>query len=358
MNVHPFSDLDLDIARTRIVLSLLAMLSLYIDPTTAGGLFHLTPYVLATLLCHLAYSVGTYFLLESEIAKRWLPTATTLLDLLFAMGIAYLTEGQTGPSYVFFVFAIIAVGVRATLRAIIYVTLLGVGLYLVVISANNRLTGAYVMRAVYLAIAGYLVGFFAQQRANYEDRVRELEAQGERHLIARLLHDSYVQSLAGVNLRLESCRELLRRGRPDDASHELEDLQVGVKRQFDEVREYVRSLAGVDSNSSREIADISADPKIRINGVFDGSSLLGERILQIMLEGLRNARKHARATSVRIDASEIAGRVLITIADDGVGFPPAAGPPWTIASHVAETGGRLSFSESGPTCLLIEIPKA
>jgi signal transduction histidine kinase len=357
MNVHPFSDLDLDIARTRIVLSLLAMLSLYIDPTTAGGLFHLTPYVLATLLCHLAYSVGTYFLLESEIAKGWLPTATTLLDLLFAMGIAYLTEGQTGPSYVFFVFAIIAVGVRATLRAIIYVTLLGVGLYLVVISANNRLTGAYVMRAVYLAIAGYLVGFFAQQRANYEDRVRELEAQGERHLIARLLHDSYVQSLAGVNLRLESCRELLRRGRPDDASHELEDLQVGVKRQFDEVREYVRSLAGVDSNSSREIADISADPKIRINGVFDGSSLLGERILQIMLEGLRNARKHARATSVKIDASEIAGRVLITIADDGVGFPPAAGPPWTIASHVAETGGRLSFSESGPTCLLIEIPK-
>jgi len=357
MKVHPFSDLDLDIARTRIVLSLLAMLSLYIDPTTAGGLFHLTPYVLAILLCHLTYSVGTYFLLESQAGRRWLPTATTLLDLLFAMGIAYLTEGQTGPSYVFFVFAIIAVGVRATLRAIIHVTLLGVGLYLVVISANNRLSGAYVMRAVYLAIAGYLVGFFAQQRANYEARVRELETQAERQSIARLLHDSYVQSLAGVNLRLESCRELLRRGRADDAAQELKELQLGVKRQFDEVREYVRSLAGVDSNSTHEIADISADPEIKINGVFDGSSRLGERILQIMLEGLRNARKHARATSVRIDAAEIAGRVLITIADDGVGFPPAADPPWTIASHVAETGGRLSFSESGPACLQIEIPK-
>jgi signal transduction histidine kinase len=357
MKVLPFSDYDLDIARTRIVLSLLAMLSLYIDPTTAGGLFHLTFYVLATLLSHLVYSVGTYFLLESQMGKNWLPTATTLLDLLFAMAIAYLTEGQTGPSYVFFVFAIIAVGVRATLRAIIHVTLLGVALYLVVIAANNRLTGAYVMRAVYLAIAGYLVGFFAQQRAKYEARMRELEAHAERQSIARLLHDSYVQSLAGVNLRLESCRELLRRGRADDASQELEELQIGVKRQFDEVREYVRSLAGVDSNSTHHIADISADPEIRINGVFDGSSRLGERILQIMLEGLRNARKHARATLVRIDASESAGRVLITIADDGVGFPPAADPPWTIASHVAETGGRLSFSESGPACLQIEIPK-
>jgi hypothetical protein len=49
--------------------------------------------------------------------------------------------------------------------------------------------------------------------------------------------------------------------------------------------------------------------------------------------------------------------VLITIADDGVGLPPAADPPWTIASHVAETGGRLSFSETDPACLQIEIPK-
>jgi signal transduction histidine kinase len=357
MNVQAFSDYDLDIARTRIILSLLAMLSLYVDPTMGGGLFHLNPLVLATLLCHLTYGVGTYFALERRVAKRWVPTATTLFDLLFAMIIAYLTGGQTGPSYIFFVFAIIAVGVRATLRAIIQVTVYGVALYLLMIYAADGLTITYVMRAVYLAIAGCLVGFFAQQRANYEDRVRELEAQAERQAIARLLHDGYVQSLAGVNLRLESCRELLRRGRADDAGRELTELQLGVKRQFDEVREYVRSLAGVDSTSSSEIADILADPKTHIKSVFDGSSRLAERILQIMLEGLRNARKHAKATSVRIETTEIAGRVLITIADDGVGFPPAAEPPWTIASHVAETGGRLRFSESGPACLQIEIPK-
>ena len=88
----------------------------------------------------------------------------------------------------------------------------------------------------------------------------------------------------------------------------------------------MRSLAGVDSNSAHEVADIAADPKVQINGVFNGSSRLGEQILQIMLEGLRNARKHARANSVRIDAAERAGQVLITITDDGVGFPPAADP--------------------------------
>ncbi len=357
MKTPTFSDFDLDIARTRVVLSLLAMLSVYVDPTTAGGLFHLSAYVLATLTCHLVYSVATWLLLKYRVAARRLPIVTTALDLFFAMTVAYLTEGQTGPSYVFFVFAIIAVGVHATLRAVVVITLGGVTLYLAAIAAAGQSSGAYAMRAVYLAIAGYLVGFFAQLRVNYEEHVRELEAQAERHSIARLLHDGYVQSLAGVNLRLEACRELLRRGREHDASRELHELQAGVKRQFDQVREYVRSLAGVDSSSAHAAVDLRADPRVSINGAFHGSSRLGERVLLIMLEGLRNARKHARATAVRIEAAEFAGQVRITIADDGIGFPPTADPPWTIASHVAETGGHLSFNEAGSACLRIDIPK-
>jgi hypothetical protein len=39
------------------VLSLLAMLSVYVDQTTAGGLFHLSALALITLLCHLGYSL-------------------------------------------------------------------------------------------------------------------------------------------------------------------------------------------------------------------------------------------------------------------------------------------------------------
>ena len=46
-----------------------------------------------------------------------------------------------------------------------------------------------------------------------ESRIRELESASQRERIARSLHDGYMQALAGVNLRLETCRELLRRGR-------------------------------------------------------------------------------------------------------------------------------------------------
>ena len=356
MRVHDFSDFDLDIARTRIVLSLLAMLSLYIDPS-AGGLFHLTLYALTTLLCHLAYSVGTYFALSHRLLLKQLPAATTVLDLLFATAIAYLTEGQTSPSYVFFVFAIIALGVRTELRTAVWVTLCGVGLYLLVIELSAGLTSFYTMRAVYLAIAGYLFGFFGQQRVEYEVRARELEARAERHLIARSLHDSYVQSLAGVNLRLESCRELLRRGRADEAAKGLHELQIGIARQYDDVRGYIRSLAGVETASPGEAAANGRDPEVEVRAAFSAKSLTAERILQIALEGLRNARKHAKASLVKIHATETGAEVLITIADDGVGFPQTVSPPWTIASHVAESGGQLNINGSGPTQLEVEIPK-
>src|SRR5271154_270815 len=145
MKPDNFGALDRDVARTRIVLSLLAMLSLYIDPSTLGGLFHLTSYALITLLCHLGYSVSTYYVLTHEPAPQWLSPITIALDLIFATSIAYLTQGQAGPAFVFFVFAIIAVGIRTGLRGTLWVTLSGVSLYLPVILLTDGLAALYVM---------------------------------------------------------------------------------------------------------------------------------------------------------------------------------------------------------------------
>ncbi len=211
MNLPEFKNLDLSIARARIALSLIAMLSLYVDPSTAGGLFHLNAYALTTLLCHLAYSVGMYFALSRRYADWNLQVLSTCFDLFFATAVAFVTEGQTSPAYVYFVFAIIAVGIRPGLLTTIGVTCCSVALYLLVILLSERISDAYVMRAAYLAIAGYLIGFVGQQRADFEERVRELETRAERHSIARSLHDGYVQALAGVNMRLQTCRELMRR---------------------------------------------------------------------------------------------------------------------------------------------------
>src|SRR5271163_853655 len=129
-----FGDVDINVARARVLLSLIAMLSLYVDPTTAGGLFHLNTYALVTLLCHLAYSVGVYLIPGTGAPRASLARTTTAIDLIFATAIAFLTEGQTSPSYVFFVFAIVAAGLGSDLRRTVAATVLSVVLYLTVIA--------------------------------------------------------------------------------------------------------------------------------------------------------------------------------------------------------------------------------
>ena len=353
-----FQEFDLNIARGRIVLSMLAMLSLYIDPTTAGGLFHLSRYALIVLSCHFAYSAAVYLSLRRTPRGSRMAVLSTALDLVFATAIAFLTEGQTSPSYVFFVFAIVAAGIDGDFWATLAVTLCSVALYLIVIVFSDGVTHFYMMRAVYLAIAGYLIGFFAKQRAVFEATARELESKAERHTIARSLHDGYVQALAGMNLRLETCRELIVRKQPDDALSELTELQSGVAREYDAVRMYLRSLAGVEAPGSPEKLAAMCDPDLRIRATFDGTCAIGEHVLQIILEGVRNARRHSVADTVTINIKGEHERVTITIQDDGVGFDPSEALPWAIASRVAELGGELRISGEGPAHLEIVMPNS
>src|SRR5690242_14140028 len=101
-----FSELDLHVARARVVLSITALVAVYVDPA-AGGLFHLSAGVLVVLLGHLGYSIATYVALSNRLAPTHLTRISTVLDVAFATAVALCTEGGTSPSYVFFVFAIV-----------------------------------------------------------------------------------------------------------------------------------------------------------------------------------------------------------------------------------------------------------
>jgi signal transduction histidine kinase len=355
MKKPDFTQLDRDIAVTRIILSILAMISLYVDPTTAGGMFHLEPLALALLMSHLAYSSSIYMVLRSGHPFGALPAITAAFDLTFATAVAFLTEGQTSPSYVFFVFAIIAVGMRGGLGDTVAVTACGVFAYLTVTAISERVVVPYLMRAVYLAIAGWLVGFLGRQRANFERRVRELEARADRESIARSLHDGYVKALAAISLRLQTCKELLGGGQRSGLESELDDLRIGVQCEYDEVRRYLRSLAGIERSATPTAGSLS-DPYLRLDAAFEVRAVIGEQVLSIMLEALRNARRHAAADRVTMSAGASDQSVMVTIQDDGIGFPDSADPPWTIASRVAELGGRVSLGSDGVARIVVEIP--
>lgn len=354
MRKPDFTDLDLDIAVARTILSALAIVSVYIDPTTAGGMFHLEPLALSVLLGHFVYSIAVYLVLRGKREICSLPAGTAVLDLFFATAVAFVTEGLTSPSYVFFVFAIIAVAVRGGLRATMVITTCCVLAYLGVTGIARGILVLHLMRAVYLAMAGLLGGFLGWQRAVFERRVRELEARAERESIARSLHDGYVQALAGISLRLQSCKELLSSDRSSELESELDGLRLGVQREYETVRQYLRSLAGAVPTAASHPK--STDPQLRFGADFEVKAALGEEILNIMLEALRNSRRHAAAGRITIAARGADGLIAITIHDDGVGFPAAAAPPWTIASRVSDLGGTVSLSSNGAPCIEVEIP--
>jgi len=340
MNAPDYTHLDLNVSRARIALSIVALISIYIDPTTGQGIFSIDRYALTTLALHFAYGLTAYSLIRRRVSPEQVFALTTALDILFATAVAFFTEGPTSPSYVFFTFAIIAVGCRTGLRATLWVTVVSVLLYLLLIALSPQgVESLYMMRPAYLAITGCVIGFLGQQRAIFEVRVRELETLAEREEIARALHDGYVQVLAGLNLRFEGLRELLIRGRTDKALEEMRELQIGVTREYDEVRAYIHSLVNLDRKIAKTTS-ASSDPRFHLEADFSANGLLVEHILLIMLEGARNARRHAQAREVAVKAHQAGELVRITIDDDGVGFKQAE-VPWAIASRVAEFGGQL-----------------
>ncbi len=350
-----FGELDQAVAQARVALSIVATLVLYVDPS-ASGLFHLSGWLLVTLVCHFVYSATIYLLMRYRVETDLVPKVSSALDLIFATAIAFLTEGGTSPSFVFFVFAIVAVGFRTGFRNTLLVTSGSVALYITVVGISEGLPSVYMMRAVYLAIAGYLIGFFGQQRVNFETRLRELKTEAEKNVIARSLHDGYIQALAGLNLRLESCRDMLANNQSSEALAEVKEIQIAVTREYDEVREYVRSLTSIDRKLSHPVLG-ATDTQFRIEAGFTSGGLLTENILQIVLEAVRNARRHGNAEAASIRVEQAGATIRITVDDDGVGFGNSTAPPWTIASRVAEFDGRLAINTDGPGAHLeIAIP--
>ena len=191
ITLKQFLELDLNIARARAGLSLVALVSIYVDPAM-GGAFFISRYALVTMILHLAYSVGAYVLISRRLAPRCFPSVSTGLDVLFAAAIVLMTEGATSASYMFFVFAIIAMDCRTGFREALAVTFCsGLVYFLLLAFAVGGPKHLYAMRAAYLTITGYLIVFIGQQRANFQARVRELENNQERQSRAPL-HDGWV----------------------------------------------------------------------------------------------------------------------------------------------------------------------
>jgi signal transduction histidine kinase len=240
------------------------------------------------------------------------------------------------------------------------VTAASVTLYLSLILVSVSRTvelSDYVMRPVYLALLGYLAAYLGRERVALEGKSRALDQARERSRIARALHDGCVQTLAGTNLTLKACRELVRRGREAEALSALTDLETSFTREYGDLRNYVRALA--DLEVSPDSGDRSDDTWVTMRVDFAGRAPLAHHVVHIVREGLANIQRHAQARSAAIVVESRGDELVITVDDDGVGLPEGGAPPWSIASRVRELRGRIEPSP-GPegAHLVIALPRA
>jgi signal transduction histidine kinase len=83
------------------------------------------------------------------------------------------------------------------------------------------------------------------------------------------------------------------------------------------------------------------DAEVSVHADFAGTAALVEHVMSIVLEATRNVRRHAQARSAAVSVQARSREIVVTVDDDGIGFPPAAPLPWSIVSRVAECGGTL-----------------
>ncbi len=159
----------------------------------------------------------------------------------------------------------------------------------------------------------------------------------ERTRIACEIHDGLVQSLAGLNFKLDLCKELIR-AQPDSCLATLRETKSYLKMAIQEARQVIFNLRPVQFEKMELIPALtnyleSFETKYRIKTAFSVSgnekTLFPKTkifIFRIVQEALSNVREHAKAdrVSVRLDIGRQA--LTATISDTGVGFEVGAVP--------------------------------
>ena len=189
--------------------------------------------------------------------------------------------------------------------------------------------------------------------------------------LARDLHDSVVQFLAGAAFRLEAMRRSEAAG--DSVAAEIDELKKLMLEEQGELRAFVAALRSGSRIAMDELAkdlQLLADRLSKQWSVacsFEsepGATMIPTRLhldsQQLIREAVANAVRHARAKKVRVRLSAEADELRLEFINDGAAYPKAADGgrmPRSMRERVEEAGGALDLSRGlGVTKISIALP--
>jgi signal transduction histidine kinase len=173
----------------------------------------------------------------------------------------------------------------------------------------------------------------AIDNAHLHAQAAEIATARERLRIAHEMHDGLAQVLGYVNTKVQAAKQYLRRGMADEASTQLDELAVSARQAYGDVREAIvglRTLPGSNRSLEEVLAEFlhqwkeqsGISTELMIDGDLRLQTSVELQIVRVIQESLTNVRKHARATTVRVDVHKKGDQLVVSVRDDGLGFNP------------------------------------
>lgn len=203
-------------------------------------------------------------------------------------------------------------------------------------------------------------------REDLAELAQAASAAALRDALARDLHDSVAQFLAGTLFRLEALTRWIREGH--DPTEEIMDLKTALRREQGELRAMILRLRrGEEGDRRTDLVEeleallselskhwhiaVRLDTQVRPMPVSIG---LAHELRQVLREAVANAARHGGCREVIISVSTGGQGLQLRIADDGEGLPTDGPPPRprSISERVEALGGTLSICHNHRGALL------
>jgi signal transduction histidine kinase len=234
---------------------------------------------------------------------------------------------------------------------------------------DNRTLSTQLYVLVSALTALFLAAVVAERRRSVEQlaesKRREQErALEERRRIARELHDSVSQALFSSVLHTRAAQKALdgERAGDDRLKRSLRTIDELTQRAQSEMRRFIFEWGpegigdGLVPAFTRHVSSFSGGPvTVRVLGPPGPLPLergTESQLFGIAREALANCLKHAQATTADIRVMATSNEVVVEIADDGLGFDPAAAH----AGHFGLESMRSRADEIGADLHIISAP--
>lgn len=196
------------------------------------------------------------------------------------------------------------------------------------------LSGGGVALALVVAWSALLQHRLRQRTAELESKIEREQVAAERARIARELHDTVEQELAGIGLQLDLAHARVSHS-PERAKPALELALRMLRRTQQETRASIQDLR----SELFERADLPAALRASVENLREEQGALIEveleelprrlpavtehNLLRLAQEAMTNAVRHAQAGKITVRLRRESDVLVLEVADDGVGFNAA-----------------------------------